>query len=107
MRLPSSTNRILVYGCPVDMRKGFIGLEATVRQALKEDPLSGDLFVFLNARGNLVKILLWDRTGFIIVSKRLERGRFKLRHQAKKLLITSQSLELLLDGLPAGGQATD
>lgn len=108
MRLPHQTaNRILVCGQPVDMRKGFGGLEAVVRRCLREDPLSGDLFVFMNSRGNLVKILLWDRTGFIIIAKRLEKGRFKLRNQAAKLVITQQSLELLLDGLPVGGKTSD
>jgi transposase len=48
-----AANRILVYGHPADLRKGFCGLEALVRQALREDPLSGDLFVFINSRGNL------------------------------------------------------
>lgn len=95
--------RILVYGRPVDMRNGFDGLEAMVRRGLDEDPLSGDLFVFINARGNLIKALLWDRTGYIIISKRLERGSFKLRNRADKLVLTPQSLELLLDGIPAGG----
>ena len=99
--------RILVYGRPVDMRNGFDGLEALVRSGLREDPLSGDLFIFINAKGNLVKALLWDRTGFIIISKRLERGRFKLRSRANKLVLTPQSLNLLLDGIPAGGQALD
>lgn len=99
--------RILVYGRPVDMRNGFDGLEAVVRASLGEDPLSGDLFVFINARGNLVKALLWDRTGFIIISKRLEKGRFRLRSRANKLVLTSQSLDLLFDGIPAGGQAVD
>lgn len=100
-------DRILVYGRPVDMRNGFDGLEALVRAGVGEDPLSGDLFVFINARGNLVKALLWDRTGFIIISKRLERGRFRLRNQANKLVLTPQSLALLLDGIPAGGQAVE
>ena len=76
-----------------------------MRQRLGEDPLSGDLFVFLNARGNLVKALFWDRTGFIIISKRLERGRFRLRNKADKIVLTPQSLELLLDGIPAAGKA--
>ena len=106
MKVPlHEMGRILVYGRPVDMRNGFDGLVALVRRGLLEDPLSGDLFVFLNRRGNVVKALLWDRTGFIIISKRLERGRFRLRSRADKLVLTPQSLELLMDGIPAGGQA--
>jgi transposase len=103
MRLPLPTGRILVYGKPVDMRKGFDGLTALVRQGLKEDPLSGDLFLFLGRSGKLSKALLWDRTGFVVIAKRLEKGSFRLRNQAEKLLLTPQALELLLDGIPAGG----
>jgi hypothetical protein len=55
MRLPLPAGRILVYGKPVDMRKGFDGLAALVKQTLKEDPLSGDLFLFLSRSGKLAK----------------------------------------------------
>lgn len=103
MRFPLTTGRILVYGKPVDMRKGFDGLTALVKQALQEDPLSGDLFLFLSRSGKLSKALLWDRTGFIVIAKRLEKGSFRLRNQAEKLQLTPQALELLLDGIPAGG----
>jgi transposase len=98
--------RILVYGKPVDMRNGFNGLEGIVATQLGEDPTSGDLFVFTNRRGNLAKALFWDRTGYIIIAKRLERGRFRLRVPGTKVELTPQNLELLLDGIPAGGQAT-
>lgn len=101
-----STGRILVYGKPVDMRKGFDGLADLVKQNLKEDPLSGDLFLFMGRSGKLVKALLWDRTGFIVIAKRLEKGRFRLRNQAEKLVLSQQALELLLDGIPAGGIAS-
>lgn len=107
MKLPHQLGRILVYGRPVDMRNGFTGLASLVRGNLREDPLSGDLFVFLNSRGNLVKALLWDRTGFIIIAKRLERGTFQLRGRKEKMVLTPGSLELLLDGLPVGGVAVD
>lgn len=105
MRLPQPTGRILVYGKPVDMRNGFDGLAALVKQGLKEDPLSGDLFLFLGRNGKLAKALLWDRTGFIVIAKRLEKGSFRLRNQAEKLVLTPQALELLLDGIPASGAA--
>lgn len=108
MRLQNvEMNRVLVFGQPVDMRKGFTGLEALVRSGLDQNPLSGDLFVFLNRRGNLLKALFWDRTGFVIVAKRLERGRFRLRCKGDKLEIDQQNLELLLDGIPAGGRAIE
>ena len=104
MKLPT-TGRILVYGKPVDMRKGFDGLEGLVATELGEDPTGGDLFVFTNRRGNLAKALLWDRTGYVILSKRLERGRFRLRASGNKVELCPQNLEFLLDGIPAGGRA--
>lgn len=103
MRLPQHTGRILVYGKPVDMRKGFDGLTALVSGSLKENPTSGDLFLFIGRSGKLSKALLWDRTGYIVIAKRLERGRFRLRNQGEKLVLTPQALELLLDGIPTGG----
>lgn len=88
------------------MRKGFDGLAALVKQNLGENPLSGDLFLFIGRNGKLAKALLWDRTGFIVIAKRLEKGRFRLRNQAEKLVLTQQALELLLDGIPASGVAS-
>lgn len=57
---------------PADLRKSFDGLAALVREALGADPLSGHLFVFRNKRGDRLKILLWDRDGFLIFYKKLE-----------------------------------
>jgi transposase len=62
----------------VDMRKSYDGLSGCVEQILGADPLSGHLFVFFNRRRNQVKILVWDRSGYCIYSKRLEQGRFAL-----------------------------
>ena len=94
--------RIFVYGQAVDMRKGFGGLEAIIRNQLGEDPLSGDLFVFLNRRGHLLKAFLWDRTGYVIITKRLERGKFRLRNSGEKLYLDEQRLALLFDGVKTG-----
>lgn len=76
MFFPEGTVRVHVYGRPVDMRKSFDGLYALTRHALGLDPLSGALCVFINRRGSQIKVLYWDRTGFCIWGKRLERGRF-------------------------------
>lgn len=62
----------------VDMRKGIDGLRVVVDQALKRDPLSGHLFVFVGKSRDKVKILFWDRNGFVLYLKRLEQGRFQL-----------------------------
>lgn len=70
------TIRAFVCVEPVDMRKSFDGLCGCAEHIVKADPLSGHLFVFFNRRRHMVKILMWDRTGFCIYSKRLEAGRF-------------------------------
>ena len=75
---PSARRRILAYNEPVDMRKSFNGLVALVQSVLLEDPLSGSLFVFFNRRGNYMKLVTWDRTGYCLFAKKLERGRFRL-----------------------------
>ena len=62
----------------VDMRKGIDGLRVVVDQALRKDPLSGHLFVFVGKSRDKVKILFWDRNGFVLYLKRLEQGRFQL-----------------------------
>ena len=69
--------RIFAYTKPTDMRKSFQGILALVQDVFRnEDPYSGALYLFVNRRGNYVKILAWDRTGFVLFAKRLEKGRF-------------------------------
>ena len=77
LTLPLST-RVLVCRDPIDMRRSFDGLEAAVRERLREDPLSGALFVFWNRRRDRLKILSFDGSGLWIWYKRLERGRFEV-----------------------------
>lgn len=91
--------RILAYSDAVDMRKSFNGLIAITTQVLKEDPLSGDLYVFRNRRGNLIKILSWDRTGYCLYLKRLEGGKFSFVSRGGKNEISEQRLGLMLDGI--------
>jgi transposase len=71
-------NRIVLCTTAVDMRKSFDGLSSMVRNAFMMQPLSGDLFVFLNASRSLMKLLWWDAGGFCLLAKRLEQGRFRL-----------------------------
>jgi transposase len=98
----SSVRRILAYREPVDMRKQFDGLIALVSHALSEDALSGTLFVFFNRRCNLVKAVYWDRTGYCLFAKRLERGRFGLPGDHSKQELSEQAFRLLLDGIVLG-----
>jgi len=72
------TVRIFVSTQPTDMRRSFDGLAMITRESMGQDPLSGHLFVFFNRRGDRVKIMFWDRSGFCIWYKRLEQGVFRL-----------------------------
>nr|WP_255216372.1 IS66 family insertion sequence element accessory protein TnpB [Pseudenhygromyxa sp. WMMC2535] len=106
MSLPP-TVRIFVALEPVDLRKGFDGLANVARTVLAENPLSGHLFVFLNRRGNRAKILFWDRSGWCIYYKRLERGRFRLRRRSElgegKVELEAAELLLILEGIDLEG----
>jgi transposase len=85
---------------PVNMRKSFDGLAVIVQEVLRQNPLSSHLFVFRNKASDKLKLLWWDRNGFAIYYKRLERGRFKFPKLNKaSVTLTQQELELLLDGI--------
>ena len=102
MFLSSAPRRILAYSEPVDMRKSFDGLVAVVQNVLHEDPLSGCLYVFFNRRGNYLKLVAWDRTGYSLFAKRLERGRFRLPSGESKQEISERAFQLILDGIVLG-----
>lgn len=70
--------RYFLYRHPTDMRKGFAGLSGLVINEMGYDHLSGDAYIFINRRRTLVKILVWDRTGFVIFYKKLSCGTFEL-----------------------------
>lgn len=98
-----STRQIAVYayGAPADLRKGFDGLSALVSRGLGRDPLSGDLFVFVNRNRQRAKVLLWDGTGLCLYAKRLERGRFAClwrEGRSASLRLTVSELALFLEG---------
>jgi transposase len=91
------------YTEPTDMRKSFHGLLALVQQVFRdEDPYSGHLFVFVNRRGNFVKILAWDRTGFSLFAKKLERGRFVFPGDDVSQDLSAKALRFILDGIALG-----
>jgi transposase len=95
--------RIFAYTEPTDMRKSFQGLLALVQRVFRsEDPYAGTLFVFVNRRGNFLKALAWDRTGFVLYAKRLERGRFVFPSEASSQELSERALRFLLDGIPLG-----
>ena len=86
------------------MRKSYDGLVALVKGALFEDPLSGTLYVFSNRRRTHVKAVYWDRTGFCLFAKRLERGHFILPGGGDTFELSEQAFRLLLDGIVLGGR---
>jgi transposase len=71
------TVRIYLYAGSTDMRKGFDSLASLVESSLALDPLSGHLFVFRSRRGDRIKVLWWDRDGYCLWYKRLEKGSFR------------------------------
>jgi transposase len=99
LNLPPSV-KVYVATDITDMRKSIDSLSVLVQEVLKKDPFSGHLFVFCNKRGDKIKILYWDRNGFCLWYKRLERGVFRLpKVQAKVFMIMPNELSLLLEGV--------
>jgi transposase len=98
-----------IYLCtrPADLRRSFDGLAQLVREFLGADPLSGQLFVFRNQRGDRLKLLYWDGDGYAIWYKRLEEGRFAIPAAdasrptvgAHGVSLRPAELAMLLDGL--------
>lgn len=97
--LPAA-GRMLLRRAPTDMRKSFDGLSGLVRSEFHEEPTSGDVFVFLNRRRDLIKVLYWERDGFALWAKRLERGRFMLPG-GDGAALDPTALTLLLEGVKA------
>jgi transposase len=94
----SSSTRYFLYGEPTDMRFGINSLAGLVRNRLGFDPMNGDVFLFLGKRSNQIRFIQWDRDGFAMYVKRLERGTFE-RPRTPGTAITSTQLTLLLQGV--------
>ena len=87
-----------------DMRKSFPGLIALTEAVLRQEPTSGHLFMFLNRRRDMMKILYWDGSGFCIWAKRLERGSFQrpsavVADQQPSLELSATQWSLILQGI--------
>ena len=95
--------RIYLHARPTDMRNGFDGLCALVRNVFPADPLDGSLFLFVNRRGDRIKAMWWDSDGLALFYKRLESGTFeRLRGEgdAASVQIDTAQLAMLLSGIP-------
>jgi transposase len=98
--------RVYLAAEPVDLRRGHDGLTALVRTRFKMDPLEGHLFVFVGRRVDRVKVLFWDRGGFVVYYKRLARGRFRMPRiatGADRIVLDSTELAMLLGGFDLAG----
>jgi transposase len=94
------SGRIWVCVDPVDGRKSFDGLTGVINRQLRRDPLSGDLFVFKNRRGDRLKILAWQGDGFALYVRRLERGTFAFPiADAAEVSVTATELAMILGGV--------
>jgi len=97
----SPAARFFLYNQPTDMRKSFDGLHGLINNHLRMNPLSGDVFIFFNRRRDRIKLLVWDRNGFWLMYKRLEKGRFEHLFSTRKNVVemSYDSLVMLLEGI--------
>lgn len=99
LAFPPST-KIYLSLAPCDIRKGFDGLSAQVRNILQLDPFSGAVFLFRGKRGDRLKALVWDGSGLCVYAKRLERGKFVWpRAHEGALRLSAAQLAMLVEGL--------
>lgn len=94
----SSGSRYFLYQQPCDMRCGIYALAGLVQHNLEQNPLSGDIFIFIGKRRNQIRLLQWDWDGYALYIKRLERGTFE-RPSNGKLQLNAQELMLILGGI--------
>jgi len=96
--------KVFLVAGPTDMRKSFDTLAAVVRNVIRDDPLSGHLFVFCNRRRDRLKVLLWEESGFWLLAKRLEQGTFTWPESSRlKVEHSTAELAALLAGLELSG----
>lgn len=101
-----SSLRVFISTDFTDMRRSFDSLANLVQEILHQDPLSGHLFVFLNRNRDSVKILHWEKGGYWLYYRRLERGRFKLplnKSVAGSIELEPSELSLILEGICLDG----
>ena len=100
MFFPEGQIRVFVYGRPVSMRLSYDGLYALAKHTMQQDPLSGNLFAFINRRANQIKVLYFDRSGWCVWAKRLEQGRLLSNWETVSTReMDWTGLKLLLEGI--------
>jgi transposase len=88
LRPDRDTPRVYLHRAPVDMRKQIDGLVLLAKEVIQQDPASGALFAFINARRNKLKLLVWERNGFVVWYKRLERDKFHWPRRVEEAVVT-------------------
>lgn len=98
----SSSNRFHLYSQPTDMRKSFDGLSGLVQNTLGNNPLNGDVFIFINRRRDKIKLLHWQGISFTLYYKRLEEGTFEVPiydPEVGSITLSYAQIVMLVDGL--------
>lgn len=104
MLMLPSTCKIFVSAAPCDMRRSFDRLASMVQEILHQSPLSGHLFVFRGRRNDRLKILYWERGGFAIWYRRLEKGTFRFPEKGETCFeMDAAELALILEGIDLAG----
>lgn len=98
----TETHQFFVCKQPTDMRKSFNGLSGLVRSELNKNPLSGNVYIFVNKRRNLMKLLHWQQGGFVLYYKRLEKGQFEIdfnKNNQSQIEISYTKLTMIIAGI--------
>lgn len=97
---PPTNTRVWIVAGHTDMRKGFDGLAAIVQTTLAQNPFGGHVFAFRGRRGDILKVLWFDGQGMLLLSKRLERGRFVWPQASSGgVVLSAAQLSMLLEGI--------
>ena len=96
----NDSQKFYFYQKSTDMRKGFNGLSGLVRSGMQRNPLSGEIFIFVNKRRNMMKLLHWQAGGFVLYFKRLEQGTFKIPQAGQEQVpISYTELSMIIAGI--------
>ena len=98
----TASHSYYLYPLPTDMRKSFDGLSGIVKHTLDRNPLSGEVFIFINRQRNRIKLLHWQGNAFVLYYKRLEEGTFEIPgydSSVVSITLIYPQLVMLIDGL--------
>lgn len=99
----TESHRFFFFPQPTDMRKSFDALCGLIRTAMRRNPLSGDVYVFVNRKRNMMKLLHWQRGGFVLYFKRLEEGTFEVpKTEEDEVSISYTKLSMIIAGFSVG-----